>query len=613
MRTEPWDEVSVLAWPPSTEERALVAELEALDRELDAAGDLHAFDDSDGEREAPLVDDAELIDAVLEHGPDPWSLPVLLGIDPASLLDPIDRVRYLQAMDLVSASVAAGQARALVAVAGSESSGDLRTERHVEHEVAIARRTTRGRAGRDIEVARGLAGEFRATAVALARGDIGLEHAAELVRGTRFVADPVRRAQVERLVLPGAGSMTVGQFGRAVAAAVCAVDAADEALRHARARGERQVWVRRGDNGLGELVLIDEWSRVSAMYERISAAARDLQRERRASWSGGDPATDWALDQEWRDRTLDNCRADVLTDLVLADTDDHDHDDHDDDDVERLDDTDDTDDHDDHDGDDGLDHDGPDDGDGVGHGNDHGNSHGDGLADGDRVGGDDGPGGRDRAADRVRHRSPGPPAGPPGRRRPVRRRGRPRLEGRLVIDLATLRGEAEHPCLLDGQPVPAQVGRRLARDIGHWRRMVTDPVDGHLLDFGRRVYLPDALRAFVLERDQVCRNPWCDQPAMRGELDHAIEYPDGPSDTANTGALCADCHRLKTARLAFLDNSAPDGSVIWRTAWGQTIRVGPRPVLPTGGSLAGVTDRNADIPRRPRPTPPPDPGDEPPF
>ena len=531
MGSDPWAEVPVLVWPPSAQERALVAELAALDRELEAAGGLDRGGDDPDPGPGTLVDDVELIDAILERGPDPWSVSVLMGIDPDTLLDPIDRVRYLQAVDLVSAYVAARQQRALVAVAGSRSSGDLWVERHVEHEVAMARRSTRGRAGRDIEVARALGGEFHATSAALQRGQIGVEHATALVRGTRLVADPGRRAQVEARVLPAAASMSPTAFGRAVAAAVCAIDAEDETARHARARAQRHVRLRRCEHGLGELTVLDEWSRLSALYDRITTAGKHLQDQRHRTAIAEQGATGVAApDEEWWDRTLDNCRADALADLMLTDDTD--------DDRGRL----------------------------------------------------------------VRRRGS-----------PVRRRGRPRLEGRLVIDLVTLRGEADHPCLLDGSPVPAQFGRRLARDIDHWRRMVTDPVHGHLLDFGRRVYLPDSLRAFVLERDQVCRNPWCDQPAMRGQLDHAVEFPDGPSDTANTGALCVDCHRLKTARLAFLDRSAADGSVIWRTAWGQTVRVAPRPVLPTASTVPGVLDRHADMPPATRPRAPPDTDDIPPF
>jgi hypothetical protein len=470
------------------------------------------------------------------------------------LLDPIDRVNYLRANDMVGHYVAAGQQGAVVAVAGGAPCGDLTLERHIEHEVAIARRTSRGRAGRDIEIARSLRAEFRDTAGALERGEITLEHAAALVAGTRHVASEQARAraQIEARVLPSASSCSPGTFRKHVDAAVCAVDAADEARRHARAKGDRQVWVRRIGNGLGELHVIDEWPVVSAMYERITDQATDLQRERRAQWRAAAEADRESIaaepfDDGWVDRTLDNCRADALSDLVLRD-----------DDLEA------------------------DDGDALDASRD--------------------------TSDRAESPS----------RRQRRRRRKPRTEGRLVIDLATLRGEAENPCLLDGSPIPAPIGRKLAREISHWRRMVTDPVEGHLLDYGRRTYLPDRLRTFVAERDQTCRNPWCDQPAHRADLDHATEYPDGPSDTTNTGPLCTDCHTIKTARGAFLDDSAPDGSGTWRTAWGQTVPIRPTRYLDDGGStrprsIPGVLDRTADSPPRRTFTPPDDPGDTPPF
>ena len=530
------------AWPPSGEERALAAQLRELDRELDrevATG----WDASGDGAPGTELDDVEVVESILANGVDPWSLALLMSIDPASLLDPIHRVRYLQAMDAVHAYVTAGQQRALVAVAGRQSSGDLRTERHVEHEVAIARRSTRGRAGRDIEIARTLRTEFRATAGALERGEIGLEHASALVVGTRHVARREARAEIERRVLPEASASSPSRFRRLVDAAVCAVDAEDETRRRARARGDRQVWVRRIENGLGELVVIDEWSVVSGMYERITDSARDLQRERRAARrdAADRTAPDEAPDlEDWADCTLDNCRADALSDVVRCDDDPDPHDDSDE------------------------------------------------------------------------NRSVEDDTGP------IRRRRRaPRIEGRLVIDLATLRGEADHPCLLDGSPIPAPVGRRLARDIGHWRRMVTDPVDGHLLDYGRRTYLPGRLRTFVAERDRTCRAPWCDQPARRCQMDHAQPFPEGPSSTTNAGALCADCHRIKTERGAFLDDSAADGSATWRTAWGQRVPIAPTRYLddgrttpvpaPGGATVPGMLDRLADHPAPRTVTPPDDP------
>ena len=99
----------------------------------------------------------------------------------------------------------------------------------------------------------------------------------------------------------------------------------------------------------------------------------------------------------------------------------------------------------------------------------------------------------------------------------------------LVIDLQTLRGEADRHCLLDGQPVPAEIGRDLAGYATAFRRMVTDPVDGHLLDYGTLTYLPAPLRTYVLARDGGCRAPGCtSRDPRRMQMDHATPFPDGP-------------------------------------------------------------------------------------
>ncbi|HEY5134401.1 MAG TPA: hypothetical protein VIJ41_01305 [Candidatus Nanopelagicales bacterium] len=49
----------------------------------------------------------------------------------------------------------------------------------------------------------------------------------------------------------------------------------------------------------------------------------------------------------------------------------------------------------------------------------------------------------------------------------------------------TLRGESDQIAILDGQPVPGQIGPGVTRFGTWWRQLVTDPVDGHLLDYGR--------------------------------------------------------------------------------------------------------------------------------
>ena len=103
----------------------------------------------------------------------------------------------------------------------------------------------------------------------------------------------------------------------------------------------------------------------------------------------------------------------------------------------------------------------------------------------------------------------------------------------------------------------------------------------------------------MLARDGGCRTPGCINRAMsRLQMDHADPFPEGASDSANTGGLCITCHQLKTAGYVEIRQSRADGSCTWRTAWGQTVRVPPRSYLP------GLDD--------PPPEPPP-PVDPPPV
>jgi hypothetical protein len=150
----------------------------------------------------------------------------------------------------------------------------------------------------------------------------------------------------------------------------------------------------------------------------------------------------------------------------------------------------------------------------------------------------------------------------------------------VVMDLPTLRGETDRFAILDGEPVPAGIGRDLADAATTWRRAVTAPVTGHLLDYGTTHYLPSPLRRYVLARDRRCRIPGCPQRApSRLQLDHATPYPEGPSNTTNTGALCVRHHQLKTLGHLDLTHSSNDGSTTLTTRWGQSIDIPPHPYL----------------------------------
>lgn len=124
-------------------------------------------------------------------------------------------------------------------------------------------------------------------------------------------------------------------------------------------------------------------------------------------------------------------------------------------------------------------------------------------------------------------------------------RGRP-VTVNVTVSLETLLGENDEPGELAGYgPITAETARRLAAD-GTWRRIVTDPLSGAVLDVGRTRYTPPRdLADHVLARDQRCRWPTCDRPAtgVGIHLDHTIAFEDGGTTShANLGPFCGKNH-----------------------------------------------------------------------
>ena len=140
----------------------------------------------------------------------------------------------------------------------------------------------------------------------------------------------------------------------------------------------------------------------------------------------------------------------------------------------------------------------------------------------------------------------------------------------VTIDLPTLLGLAENPGQLAGYgAIPASVARELASD-GKWKRFITDPQTGNLLDYGRESYEPpQALKDFLIARDRTCRFPGCRRSAALSDLDHAQSWDEGGSTSAeNLGALCRRHHRLKTHD-GWSVISNPDGSCTWISPLGK--------------------------------------------
>src|SRR4051794_27434475 len=132
--------------------------------------------------------------------------------------------------------------------------------------------------------------------------------------------------------------------------------------------------------------------------------------------------------------------------------------------------------------------------------------------------------------------------------------GLPVLQGRrpsinVVVSADTLLCLDDQPAHLTGYgPITAQSARRLAaEESGTWRRLLTDPDSGALLDIGDKYRPAQRLRDFVSARDDVCAFPTCNQPGYRCEYEHTVPYSEGGSTCRCNGALA--CRRHNQCKL----------------------------------------------------------------
>jgi hypothetical protein len=142
----------------------------------------------------------------------------------------------------------------------------------------------------------------------------------------------------------------------------------------------------------------------------------------------------------------------------------------------------------------------------------------------------------------------------------------------VIVPITMLLGLDEQPGELVGYgPIPASVAQEIAAE-GTWRRLLTDPASGTLLDHGRTTYTPPAgLADFVRARDVYCRQPGCRRRAGSADLDHTVAWEDGGTTSErNLGARCRHDHRLKTFARGWTVKQHPDGRMAVTTPTGHT-------------------------------------------
>ena len=114
--------------------------------------------------------------------------------------------------------------------------------------------------------------------------------------------------------------------------------------------------------------------------------------------------------------------------------------------------------------------------------------------------------------------------------------------------------------------VPAITAWALATG-GTWRRLVTDPASGVVLDIGRTRYRPPAgLADLVRARDKTCVVPTCQTPAPRCDIDHLTPWSEGGTTSLdNLAVLCQAHHRLKHTPGWALTRNRATGALFWHT------------------------------------------------
>ena len=114
--------------------------------------------------------------------------------------------------------------------------------------------------------------------------------------------------------------------------------------------------------------------------------------------------------------------------------------------------------------------------------------------------------------------------------------------------------------------VPALTAWALAAG-GTWRRLVTDPTNGVVIDVGRTRYRPPAgLADLVRARDRACVFPTCQTPAERCDIDHLTAWSQGGTTSLNNlTTLCQAHHRLKHTPGWTLTRDQATGTLSWHT------------------------------------------------
>ncbi|MDR6875661.1 HNH endonuclease signature motif containing protein [Microbacterium barkeri] len=465
-------------------------------------------------------------------------------------------------MALASASqVAWAQHERQVAAGGSSRAW---AHRAIAEEIAAATHTPGRSVERQMNDATNLVSRFPVVRDRLAEGTVSLPHARTIVLCGDRIDDDETRSVFEVRVLERLDRvpMTAGALAEVARKVAQELDPVSISDRHKAARRRRRVGFRPGEDAMGAFDAEVANVLGVGMMDRIDQMAKTVLAARAAARRAGDPA---ALAD---DRTLDEIRADIFTDLTLT---------------------------------------------GIPTGHDHlygatfpepsnsadakdkdtdaglgatSNCAG-GTA--DAKAGDVGLGATGATADAGAGAGSAPCTGSGSGAvsafgpapKPV---GLGAIRGSVHITipataLADPTNRTEGATLAGAGPIPIIDAKEIAADATIWNRAFTDANTGVLLTVDQR-FPTMAQRRFLKARDERCRFPGCRQAIRKHYVDIDHTHPHsrgGPTNVANLEYLC-ETHHMLEQMTEWTVTQGPGGVLEWTSPNGRVYTDTPPPV-----------------------------------
>jgi hypothetical protein len=147
----------------------------------------------------------------------------------------------------------------------------------------------------------------------------------------------------------------------------------------------------------------------------------------------------------------------------------------------------------------------------------------------------------------------------------------------VQVPVLTLLEQGDEPAILDQYgPISLETAKLIMGSVAGFTRVLTDPETGTVLSVGTTRYkVPAAMRLWLMFRDGTCRFPGCTQPARVCEMDHTVDWQyGGETAAANLMCLCRDHHNVKH-HTDWTPGLNSDGTAFWISPAGERYETAP--------------------------------------